>query len=61
MIWNENERRGGGGGGGGGGGDWGLNRLLRSSEELSPINFHKYRWLLVVARTNLEKIMERRK
>ena len=43
VIWNENERRNGGGGGGG------LNRWLRAAEELSPINIHKYRWLVVVA------------
>ena len=38
VIWNENERRGGG-----------LNRWLRETEELSTINIHKYRWLVVVA------------
>ena len=34
---------------GGGGGGLGLNRWLRVAEELSPINIHKYRWLVVVA------------
>ena len=29
------------GGGGGGGGGGGLNRWLRASEELNPINIHK--------------------
>ena len=40
VIWN---KRGGGGGGGGG-----LNRWFRATE-LSPINIHKYRWLVVMA------------
>ena len=37
VIWNENERMG------------GLSRWLRVAEELSQINIHKYRWLVVVA------------
>ena len=39
VIWNENKRKGGGS----------LNRWLRAAEELSLINIHKYRWLVVVA------------
>ena len=30
-------------------GGGGLNRWLRAAEELSPINIHKYGWLVVVA------------
>ena len=41
VIWNEKERK---------GGEWGgLNRWLRASEDLSLINIHKYRCLVVVA------------
>ena len=43
VIWNET------GGGGGGGGGGGLYRWLREAKELSPIDIHKYRWLVVVA------------
>ena len=38
-----------------------LNRWLRETEELSLINIHNYRWLVVVAQKNLEKLMERKK
>ena len=36
--------------GGGGGGGGGVNRWLRATKELSQINIHKYRWLVVVAK-----------
>ena len=39
VIWNEMRE-----------GRWGgLNRWLRATKELSPINIHKYTWLMVVA------------
>ena len=43
VIQNENERRGGR-----------LNRWIRAAEELCPINIHKYRWLVVVAKKILK-------
>ena len=55
VIWDENERKGGGGGGGG------LNRMLRVAEELSPINIHKYRWLVAMTQKILKQLMVRRK